>query len=82
MLHNLNLSKMFMTENITTEALNIVYFLTSELPTVLPSFGRATIDGLVDAFVCPYTRTTSRNIITYTFQPSSEFDDTSSNCYK
>jgi len=26
MLHNLNLSKMFMTENITTEALNIVFF--------------------------------------------------------
>jgi len=47
MLHNLNLSKMFMTENITTEALNTVFFLISELPTVLPSFVRATIDGLL-----------------------------------
>jgi len=46
MLHNLNLSTMFMTENITTEALNTV-FLISELTTVLSSFGRATIDGLL-----------------------------------
>jgi len=27
------------------------FFLTSELATVLPSFGRATIDGFVDVFV-------------------------------
>jgi hypothetical protein len=37
--------EMFMTENITTEALNTV-FLISELPIVLSSFGRATMDGL------------------------------------
>jgi hypothetical protein len=35
MLHNLNLSRMFMTENITTEAFNIG-FLISELPTDCP----------------------------------------------